>query len=59
MEGPLMYMDWQNFKTVKMGILPKANYIFNAIPIQIPMSFFRDTDKSIIIFTWQHKRHQI
>jgi hypothetical protein len=59
MERPLIYMDWQNFNIVKMAILPKENYIFNAIPIKIPVSFFRHTDKLILKFTWQNKTPNI
>ena len=44
---------------VKMTILTKAIYRFNATSIKLPMIFFTELEQMILNFMWNHKNHQL
>ena len=39
---------------IKMAMLTKAIYRFNAIPIRVPMTYFTDIEQKFQKFNWKH-----
>lgn len=45
--------------TIKMNVLPKFSFLFQCVPVFIPLSFFRKLDGIISGFIWSNKTPRI
>lgn len=46
-------------ETIRMNLLPRLLFLFQSLPVRVPISIFNTLNKLISQFLWQHKRPRI
>ena len=53
-----MFID-RKTQFFKISVIPKLIYKFNAMPIEIMVSYFMDVNKLILMFIWTGRRFRL